>query len=184
MRIDVADILHEPGASFSFDLTGSEHELSGLDIGGQVQKGVRVRGIATSLGNGVYVEANVVGSLKLQCSRCLTHFIHPFNINCEARFMESLQPEGQPQVDDETREPADDIEEFLLDGTFCDLDEMIGHEIILNLPMKPLCTAECKGLCPVCGKDLNDGPCDCQNTPTATTRFGEKLLRALKERGE
>ena len=42
-----------------------------------------------------------------------------------------------------------------------DLDELVYSEVIVSLPMKHLCSEECRGICFKCGKNLNDGDCDC-----------------------
>ena len=51
---------------------------------------------------------------------------------------------------------------FLLHGNDADLDEIVTTAFVLNMDPKMLCSPDCKGLCPTCGKDLNDGPCDCR----------------------
>lgn len=43
-----------------------------------------------------------------------------------------------------------------------DLDELLREDILLSLPTKVLCKSDCKGLCPMCGADLNNGPCGCK----------------------
>ncbi len=54
-------------------------------------------------------------------------------------------------------------EEEYLSGSVLDLEEMVLEEIYSNLPVKTLCDEECKGLCLKCGKDLNEGTCDCED---------------------
>jgi len=49
---------------------------------------------------------------------------------------------------------------FYRDGEI-DLEEISGEQVLLNVSMKPLCSDSCKGICPHCGKDLNEGPCQC-----------------------
>lgn len=142
----------------------------------QVAGGFAVRGVATSIGDGVYVDAHAEGTVKLTCSRCLGSFAKKMGLDCEAKFMEN--PE------DRSREDRDEIEVFSLENGVCDLSEMVRHEIVLNLPMKPLCSPRCKGLCPVCGANLNEGGCDCEKPDPGETVFGRKLLEALNERGK
>jgi len=137
---------------------------------------VTVRGVATSLGKEIYVQAHVTGSTELICSRCLTPFTKPFDVDCEGKFTES----GTEQEESE----EDAVEVFPLDGASCVLDDMIGHEIILSLPMKPLCDPDCKGLCPVCGSNLNEGECDCRKAEDDISPFGRKLLEAMEERSK
>jgi uncharacterized protein len=176
VKIDVSLILKEPGASLPFDAKGM---ISGLTVDGgvaEVREPLTVRGVTTSLGNGVYVEANVRGSVELQCSRCLSTFERPIDLSCEGKFT--------GDVLDKEPEDEDEVEVFPLEGTYCDLDEMIRHEIVLSLPMKPLCREDCKGLCPTCGKNLNEGVCDCASPEEPSSRFGRKLLEAVDERGK
>jgi uncharacterized protein len=78
-------------------------------------------------------------SLTMECHRCLKRFDYP--VGSSDYIWE------QP-----VRLSGDEI---------IDLTEGIREEIILNLPLKNLCSEECKGLCPRCGKDLNEGPCGC-----------------------
>jgi uncharacterized protein len=56
----------------------------------------------------------------------------------------------------------EDLEECYYSGDMIDLDEILREQIILALPMYPRCVEECRGLCPVCGVDLNKETCDCQ----------------------
>ena len=176
MKLDVSLILKEPGASMPFSVTG---EIGGLDVPGgasSVSGPFAVKGVATALGNGVYVEANAKGSVKLVCSRCLTTFDRALDLSCEAKFV--------PEIGAAPEDREEEIDIFPLTDSICDLDEMIRHEIVLNVPMKPLCGEDCKGLCPVCGKNLNEGDCDCPKDEAQPTLFGQKLLEAVEERGK
>ncbi len=176
MKVDVSSILKEPGASLPFDLVGRPGELNAAGGAVEVSGPLTARGVATSLGDAVYVEANVRGSVNLVCSRCLSPFERPIDLSCEGKF---VKRPGAPESEEQ-----DEVEVFALEGAFCDLDEMIRHEIALNVPMKPLCSEECKGFCPVCGKNLNEGNCDCPKPQDQPSVFGRRLLEALEERGK
>ena len=179
MRIDVSEILKEPGISLPFDVKGTVGKLAVEGGDAEISAPLTARGVATSLGkNGVYVEANVRGAVTLTCSRCLTPFERPVDLSCEGKFTGDVLDKADRDEDE------GDVEVFPLEGTFCDLDEMIRHEIVLSLPMKPLCSEECKGFCPVCGKNLNEGECDCTAESMNSISFGRKLLEALEERGK
>lgn len=177
MKVDVSAILKEPGVSLPFDVEGTAGDLA-VPGGAVVSGPLTARGVVTSLGDGVYVEANVRGAMTMTCSRCLCAFDRPIDLSCEGKFTGDVPDKGNEKEDE------DEVEVFPLEGTFCDLDEMIRHEIVLSLPMKPLCGEDCKGLCPVCGKNLNEGACDCDAGGAAPTSFGQKLLQALDERGK
>jgi uncharacterized protein len=76
------------------------------------------------------------------------------------------------------RAKGEDEEAFSIDRNhIVDLSELIRQTLLVNLPLQPLCRAECAGLCPQCGKNLNEGPCDCP-TETVDPRFAalESLL--------
>ena len=176
MKIDVSLILKEPGESFSFDMKGTVGELTVAGGSAEIPGPLTVRGVVTSLGDGVYVQASVRASVTLLCSRCLSSFERPVDLSCEGKFTGDVLAKES--------EDEEDVETFPLEGTFCHLDEMIRHEIVLSLPMKPLCSDECKGLCPKCGKNLNEGDCDCIAPKAPPSPFGRKLLEALEERGK
>ncbi len=171
MKIDVSSILGRPGFSLTLDMVG---EICSSDPEVKLLDPVALKGVATCLGKDVHVEAQAKGAVELICSRCLSAFAHNFEVCCEGIFVDEFIPEKSES----------EVETFPLEGTFCDLDEMIGHEILLSLPMKPLCSQNCKGLCPTCGENLNEGPCSCPGQEESPTAFGRKLLEALKERSK
>lgn len=177
MKVDVSSIMKHPGETLPFELAG-KLDAQELDDVLETVSPLMVRGVATSIGNGVYVQANVKGTIDLICSRCLSPFRKNLNLNCEAKYVDEAAEDEEKTSDDE------DVETYPLDGTYCHLDEMIRSEILLSLPMKPLCRPDCKGICPSCGKNLNEGPCGCDDHADETTLFGEKLMEALKERGK
>jgi uncharacterized protein len=173
LKIDVSEILKVPGASIPFEVEGDlgKDESAGLF---EASGPFSARGVATSIGDGVYVEAHAEGKVNLVCSRCLVPFTKTVALNCEGKFVEDAQ----------SHETDDEVEVFPLDGEFCDLDEMLRHEIVLSHPMKPLCSTGCKGICAVCGKNLNEGDCGCEAPESQETAFGKKLLEAVNERGK
>jgi uncharacterized protein len=56
---------------------------------------------------------------------------------------------------------SEEMEVTFLEGDEIDLDEIIRENIYLSIPVQPLCSEACRGLCPFCGKDLNEGDCTC-----------------------
>ncbi|HHY11951.1 MAG TPA: DUF177 domain-containing protein [Firmicutes bacterium] len=176
MKINVSDIIEQPGASIPFSETGSIEPLADGNEDIMLPAPFTVEGVATSTGEGVYVQANVKGTVRLTCSRCLSSFDLMVEFDCEGRF---VSDPDVPMSDEE-----DDIESFALVGEYCVLDDMVQHELLLNIPMKPLCKPECKGFCEVCGANLNEEPCQCDAPGTQATLFGRKLLEALEERGK
>ena len=82
-------------------------------------------------------------------------------------------PEGPPILrdPDEEDEAATEIDAHHV----LDLSAVIEQTLVLNMPLHALCRPDCKGLCPTCGHDLNDGPCGCSDD----TDPGWDALRAL-----
>ena len=71
---------------------------------------------------------------------------------------------------------GDNTDEYILvEGYMLNLSELVESDILLELPTKMLCKEECKGLCQNCGKDLNEGSCNCK------TQFVNPKFAALKD---
>lgn len=99
-----------------------------------------------------------------ECDRCLK----PVSRNIEFKASGSLTvKKGNTDEGDDSDEAVSLVDEQL------DLEEYIWNQIVSSLPMKFICSEGCKGLCPKCGKDLNDGDCGCGGN-TGDLRF-EKL---------
>ncbi len=91
--------------------------------------------------------------ISLECSRCLKKFTQI--LKSEIRFL--LKEEKDQLVLE-----SDDRENQVQPGSFFRLDDLVRESLILALPFKPLCAEDCKGLCPVCGIDLNLSTCKCK----------------------
>ena len=74
---------------------------------------------------------------------------------------------------------SEELDQYYFEGEDIDLDPYVYEEVMLNIPIKSLCDESCRGLCPVCAKNLNLGECRCEKTGTGT--LGEKLKSFLKE---
>ena len=68
-------------------------------------------------------------------------------------------------VTDESEVESEDLDEAnYIDGYTLDVDQLVGSEILIGWPTKILCSEDCKGICSVCGQNLNEGSCDCEDT--------------------
>ena len=93
--------------------------------------------------------------LEIPCDRCLeavpTEFILEFTKNID--------------LDDSNDEQAMELDEKnYIDGYNLDVDKLLYNEILIGWPMKILCREDCKGICNMCGQNLNEGTCDCEDT--------------------
>jgi uncharacterized protein len=103
------------------------------------------------------VAGHVRTSLELDCSRCLEPFLVPVDAVFDLRYVPQALNVGDPEREIQEEDLATAYHrEGLLDVT-----ELLREQFQLALPMKPLCTEDCRGLCPECGTNLNKGTCDC-----------------------
>ncbi len=112
---------------------------------------VVIKGVLTNTKKGILFEADGNTEAVYLCSRCLERVKVPIQFNINEMFYPSGSVENEKEAE-----------------TFCDdemdLTDVIQRSILENLPMKVVCKEECKGLCPKCGKNLNEGDCDCNDT--------------------
>lgn len=141
---------------------------------------IRVSGRVQRIGQLVELEGEVRSRASLACSRCL----EPVAQTLVAGFALTYS-EGTPEVvDEESGEEieltAEEMGLIPFAGEEIDLLDAIQEQIIMALPLQPLCRPDCRGLCPQCGADLNREACDCQ-PPVFNNRFGK--LKELKIEG-
>jgi uncharacterized protein len=97
-------------------------------------------------------------TLELPCSRCL----EPFTLPVEQTFDLRYQPHALNAGEGEREIEEDDLTTAFYEDDEIDLGQLMREQFYLALPMKPLCADDCKGLCPVCGTNLNRGACGCK----------------------
>ena len=106
---------------------------------------------------GILVECTLHTVVAVTCSRCLTLFDYPLNLHIEEEYF--------PTVDVVTGASLplpDEPGYFTIDEQHViDLTEAMRQYAMISIPMKPLCYENCAGLCPNCGNNLNQEPCDC-----------------------
>lgn len=99
--------------------------------------------------NKVHIRGDVELVLGIPCDRCLE--VVPTDI----RFVLSLELNFNDEQDEDMEDQS------FVDGRVIDIDGMLYPEIFMNLPSKVLCDEGCKGICKVCGKNLNEEDCGC-----------------------
>lgn len=117
---------------------------------------------ARRMGELVIVEGCFKTLVGLTCNRCLKPYQitlgSPFNLN----FTNELPEENVPEDIDEIELGSEEIGLIFFQGEVIDLRDALQSEIVMAVPMKPLCKPECKGLCAKCGADLNRDGCSCE----------------------
>jgi len=105
-------------------------------------------------GDSISAYFSAKGGAHLVCSRCLREFLLPI----ETEFGVVYQQTAKSGAAREESGPNDIVQ---YDGDLINVSDDVRQQAILTLPMKPVCDASCKGLCPKCGADLNLGDCGC-----------------------
>jgi uncharacterized protein len=103
---------------------------------------------------------HLTGEIEQTCSRCLVPFTAPIAADFDLRYVPRTENvgEGEREVEE------DDLATSFYENEQIDLGQLIAEQLHLALPMKPLCTEACKGLCPQCGTNLNVAACSCDLT--------------------
>lgn len=127
------------------------------------------------LGNSVIANGSVSGRLTAVCCRCLKRRDFDLKKSFRHVFVEGKDP-AQDKAEEVISE-TDELNSTFFAGDVVDLLALSGDELALALPVNPVCKANCRGLCPVCGNDRNIDPCDC-----ATDRVDPRweTLKSLK----
>ncbi|WP_392486441.1 YceD family protein [Haloimpatiens sp. FM7315] len=148
MIINVSDVLKKrvEREEFNFILKLSEFSDGGEIV--QVIEPMKVTGSVRLLDEQLVLKAHVVGVLKLTCSRCLEKFNYQFDMDFQERLSDKYDNED------------DDI--IFIDNNKLNLTDIIINNIIISLPIKRLCREDCKGLCQICGTNLNFSDCTCK----------------------
>ena len=140
---------------------GSErdYEVNGvIDVIGD-GKAVPVRGKVslTRTDRAILVKGVLDSEVELTCSRCLSLFNCPLILNIEEEFFPTTDVNSGASLP-----LPDEPDHFTIDEQHVlDLTEALRQCSLLAIPMKPLCREDCAGLCPSCGHNLNQGPCNC-----------------------
>jgi len=106
----------------------------------------------------VLVEGSVKLEAALKCGRCLKETLLPLDLSFSEEYIPA-EDTGK-EIDRELTNRELDLGFY--SNSELDINEIVKEQVLLSVPMKPLCMNECQGLCSVCGKDLNDGACNCR----------------------
>lgn len=132
---------------------------------------------ALKLSNIGQSKALVQGALKLvfalACDRCLRDVDYTFDLSFDRVVVSPDYTGGDADEEDSSE---------LMEGYHLNVDELINDELLLNWPMKILCREDCKGICKICGRNLNDGDCGCDDfVPDPRMAAIKDLFNANKE---
>lgn len=151
MQINVSQLLKEPiGSTRKYEA----NETIDVAGGGCVVQG-EVKMVRTD--RGILVKGTLQTVVKATCSRCLSFFNCPLALNVEEEYFPTTDVISGAWLP-LPEEPG----YFIIDERYTlDLTDAIHQYMMLAIPMKPLCCEDCAGICPTCGRNLNQGPCSC-----------------------
>jgi uncharacterized protein len=166
MHINVAQLLKELiGSSRSYQM---DESLGMDDI-----KSVKGEVTLIRTNRGLMAKGEITASVAGSCSRCLKAIDYEVNYAFEEECLPSVSASEALSLPDQTDNITIDESHML------DLSEVMRQYTLLTVPAKPLCRPDCAGICPSCGHDLNQGPCQCP--AHAHDQRWSKLIRSGKE---
>ncbi|MBU5437741.1 DUF177 domain-containing protein [Tissierella sp. MSJ-40] len=152
MIIDLSSFLDETINHIHFE---EELEENSIDFGGRkiiFTEPIKCEGNIYKVDGDKLINGDIFFKYEEPCDRCLKPFIQEVKTVLSGKLIE-----GSGNVYDD-----DDFEQIIYyNNDTLDLRDAIMSQIVVSLPMKSLCSLECKGLCPRCGVDLNNNKCNC-----------------------
>ena len=143
----------------------------------EFNQAVDIRLGAKRMGDLVTVEGKFSVDVEMTCNRCLKKFKSTLASRFNLTYTQEIQIENESEQDGDIELKAEEIGLLLFKGEEIDLRDAVQSEIVMAVPMKPLCSKDCLGLCPKCGNNLNLSECDCTRK-TIDPRFA--VLKNLK----
>ena len=120
-------------------------------------------------GEGFTVRGELRSAVLMNCTKCNEEFVSPFEVAFSERFLRVSEEE------------AEELDCYTYTGETLVLDKLVQDLILLNAPMYGLCRPDCRGLCPVCGANLNNTQCTCtpdeESNPFASLKGLKELLK-------
>ena len=126
----------------------------------------------------VEVSGQLSATVRIPCARCLAPYDHALSVDFTATYTDV--PPADEETDEEVELSPDLMDLFYFRGTELDIHEAVQEQILLSLPLQPLCREDCKGLCPRCGTDLNLGSCQCAGKTENSSFAALKHLKLVK----
>jgi uncharacterized protein len=184
MRVNI-DEIKEVGLRRSWDVARetADEMVAGDQAGYHARGPVHMDARLEKFNRRVLVDAHGMAELTVPCGRCLA----PVSVDVQVDFELTLVPKDQYQ--DADRGERDEsgpkagsfdptaAEEETYSGKVIDLDPLVREQLVLSLPAYPVCREDCKGLCAVCGANLNERECGCDRSIPDPRWAGLKNLK-------
>ncbi len=165
-KLDVTKILRSYGAKLTFEESVMLEPMRMLGEEIEFPDAFTVTGSISNQGENFLLTASAQGNIYAKCSLCGDSVVEPIALDISETLVH--HPNRRMKNGNDKSE-ADFMYEAERDGAFVftthmlDLDKIVGDNVFLNLPSQFFCKADCKGLCPICGKNRNKEECKCSN---------------------
>lgn len=151
MKLDLKDLKLKTVASEDYHFNARFSDEILIPFRGRFDKPVDVYLNVENTGRIFLAQGKLKTKVVFECSRCLKEFVFPVELNLHFNIAEKAYLDN-----------CDEEETLFFTGDELDITSYLEEEILLSLPLQPLCDKECRGLCPGCGADLNIDSCRCK----------------------
>lgn len=127
-------------------------ESATLDLDGRFYDEIELDVVLDKTSTQILLKTEIDTNGKFECDRCLSTFSHHIHTSYTLMYMYQTQD----------FEVENEVQIINKDTVYIDLSDDVRQYILLAVPIKLLCKEDCKGLCPKCGKNLNEGSCSCE----------------------
>ena len=162
--------IKEDGLALEFEKSvGTFPILAEMAANGECEFVAPIKAVlkALRIGDLVEIDGHIETTVRLPCSRCLklfeTRMKSSFALTFLQRTATIVEDTESPQ---EIELSAEDMGIVYFQGEKINLKDAIQEHVVMEFPLRPLCKLDCQGLCPDCGVDLNEDPCNCEQRPS------------------
>jgi uncharacterized protein len=157
-QFNVAQLLKQPtGARRVYDIAAAD--VPPLDEAVKVVAPFHGQVRLTRIGTGILVTGELQTTVELECTHCLATFLGEMRFEVEEEFRPTLDIASGTWL---PPDPDQDVATLIDEHHILDLAEVVRQNLLLSLPSSPICRPDCRGLCPYCGQNRNEGSCDCR----------------------
>lgn len=147
MNIDVSELKGKKNSKRNINVVIEKESFYDGTETVVVSKPIEFNGVIRLVGDIFHLNGTITAELLLTCSRCLKKFPYSIEMDIKEKLSTSASNE--------------ESEIISIKNDKIDIDEILENNLIIQLPVKRLCSDNCKGLCQQCGTDLNEGQCSC-----------------------
>ncbi|MBI5184058.1 MAG: DUF177 domain-containing protein [Nitrospinae bacterium] len=171
LLIDISEI---PEEGLKLDLIKSPSFFEIEEANFKITKPISIHCNITKVDDEIYLRGTISSTIEIKCSRCL----QSLTLSVDPKFEITYLPLTLMPCDEEVELEKDDMDISYYSNNIVDIIFPLRDQIVLSIPIKPLCTPDCAGLCPVCGQNLNIKMCSCYKSEDIDPRLS--ILKELK----